>query len=302
MADNTPVAVARSSPTRGRVQAQVMEWVHDAAFLSANLFLATKERLDTNAHEIGVSARALHPLAVSCVSTSESTFLLLNSVKPWDAEMLLRSVVEGTAKFLHLSHGTPDERQEKFVEFDIDVPEINRIKRHKRSEEFLSAVPDRDADEWRPLRDLLLSDEELEDLTPRYGAKTRRQIEGRWGFGRIVAEMERIPGHPYAGMRHLVNGYGISSNLLHQDSDGIGIVADRISRDDKRRDAATVAHCARIISDLLVMSQLRAHATGLLTGAPETWLKPLIERSDKLHARMQPARQEFHNVEFGPSE
>jgi len=61
-------------------------------------------------------------LAVSCHLTSESALLLIEHGCLWDAEILIRSVTEGTAKFAFMAIGTCEERAKKVKEYWIDLP------------------------------------------------------------------------------------------------------------------------------------------------------------------------------------
>ncbi|MCA1818763.1 MAG: hypothetical protein LC620_01700 [Halobacteriales archaeon] len=299
MEKNSPYAAVTPNLDLWTVQQAVLQWTHEAADLCIELFLGTKRVLETQAEQIGPVVAALHPLAVSCTYTSESVLLLTSSVKPWDGDALLRSVIEGTAKFLHLAHGSPEERAAKLREFDIDLPEINRIKRHKRAADFLAAIPNPNDDEWRPLREVLLPPSELAELGEKYPRKARQTLESRWSFGGIVTEMERIPDHPFKGMRHLLHNYGLSSHIIHQDSDGVSIVTDRIARSTERREAVTLAHCGRVVSDVVSMTLLRATAAVALAGTETAWLIPLLKRREALAASIQPAHGQFHDIEFG---
>lgn len=302
MSRDSPYAAIKPNPDVWEVQRVAMEWAREAADVAAEAFLTTKRMIHEGALKIGPGARVLHELAVSCAYTSESAFLLVSSVKPWDSDVLARSVVEGTVKFIHLAHGSSEERAAKLKEFDEELPEMNRVKRHKRTEEFLAAVENPEAEEWRPLRELILSPIELQELTGRFPPKRRRELESRWSFGGILATMQRTPGHPYRELGHLIYGYGMSSHVLHQDSDGIGIVSDRIERSQERRDAVTLAHCSRILSDLLTMGFLRGHAASQLTGAPKEALEALRLRWMRFSAQTQAAHARFREVEFGTNQ
>lgn len=74
----------------------------------------------------------LKQLAISCSQTSESALLLISYEHLWDAEILVRSVIEGTLKYAFLCVGSENELLEKVQEYWEDLPEITRMKRHGR--------------------------------------------------------------------------------------------------------------------------------------------------------------------------
>src|SRR5207253_1207493 len=85
---------------------------------------------------------------------------------------------------------------------------------------------------------------------------SRQRIEHRWSFAEICQSLKRS-GEGLDKFGHMLFNYGMSSHIAHQDIDGIGMVWDRNQRCDKRRSAVELAHAARLVSDVSVMSLLR---------------------------------------------
>ena len=78
--------------------------------------------------------------------------------------------------------------------------------------------------------------------------------------------------------RQMLYSYGMSSHVLHQDCDGVGMVWDRICRSDERREAIELAHGAREVSDLSMMGALRYFMLLQASGASKTKVKSLAKR------------------------
>ena len=57
------------------------------------------------------------PLFTTLHSTSESILILLLNQSIFDADVLLRTVMEGTIKYCYLMTGTDDEKKEKYIEY-----------------------------------------------------------------------------------------------------------------------------------------------------------------------------------------
>ena len=286
------------------VQQKLIVWARDCSYAIGDQFDATIATLKDTFSEKGTPVHEYEPLLrqliISCHLSSESVFLLVSHCKLWDAEAILRSVVEGTFKMVYLCVGNKEDIKAKFSEFAGDLSEINSLKRHKRLSEFLAHAPDADSYLWKPFRDLLLSDEELQRLETSHPKAKRRILEQRWSFHSIInclsqaeAELKWL-----AEFRHLFFQYGMASHVLHQDADGIAVVFERSQRDEKRREAVELAHAARILGDLSVMAFLRHLAALHLCGKD---LQPAIDhykKQEQLHNEHANATAYWHDVEY----
>lgn len=72
------------------------------------------------------------PLFTTLHSTSESILILLLNQSIFDADVLLRTVMEGTIKYCYLMTGTVDEKKEKYIEYKIKLADIAKISDHKK--------------------------------------------------------------------------------------------------------------------------------------------------------------------------
>src|SRR5581483_11528164 len=105
-------------------------------------------------------------LLTTTARASESAFLLCAYGQLWDAEVLVRSALEGSLKLAYLLQA-----RETFAaghsEYAEQLFEIALLKDHRKAVGLLAAVSDPDAPQWRPIRDLLLSDSEVAELSGR---------------------------------------------------------------------------------------------------------------------------------------
>lgn len=282
------------------VQQKLIMWARDCSHAIGDHFDATIATLNENGSPVHEYELLLRQSIISCHLSSESVFLLVSNCKLWDAEAVLRAVVEGTFKTVYLCVGSKDDIKAKFKEFGNDLPEINRIKRHKRLHEFLTQAPDADSDLWKPFRDLLLSDQELQRLATTYPRAKRRDLEQRWSFHSIINSLSQAESEVkwLGAFKHLFFQYGMGSHILHQDADGVGVVLERNNRSDERRNAVELAHGARIIGDLLVTAFLRYLVVLHLCGK-ET--QPAIEqylKQEQLHNELTRAGTHWHDIEY----
>ena len=267
---------------------------HDALTLF-QAFFAAKDAGDPDTDFV------LGQLSASCTMTSESALLLIENVRLWDAEALVRSVLEGTYKFAFMCLRADEERANRVREYYYDLPEISRLKRHDRASSILSSVEDPVADEWRPLRDLVLSQAEVEALRSKFPRKQRQALEQKWSFfplAQAIAQSELPGGEALAGM---VYTYGISSHILHQDGDGVSIIMERSRRSFERQQAIELSHGARELSDLLHMAFYRAIAAYHLKELDPRPIFRSMEQYTGLFEELARAYDTWREVEYGRS-
>src|SRR5579864_8176641 len=88
-----------------RLAWECQTFLHDVLPIQSSIYAALEDFAE--ADRIG------QLLALSCHSTSESTLFLVSAHRYWDAEILLRSVLEGTYKYIYLTMGEPAEREQR---------------------------------------------------------------------------------------------------------------------------------------------------------------------------------------------
>jgi hypothetical protein len=231
--------------------------------------------------------------------TSESALLLIENARVWDAEMLVRSVLEGTYKFAFMCVHDDVERDLRVQEYYSDLPDIDRIKKHERVAALLDDVEDPDCNECRPFHDLLLTDEELSSLRQRYPRKLRQALEQRWAFFPLAQALSgsEVPGAD--AVTRMLHGYGMSSHLLHQDGNAVAMVWEREHRSDERNKAISLTHGARELSDLLNLAIFRAVAAYHLKRMDPTPIFRVANEYKLFAQDLDRAYAEFHDVEYG---
>ncbi|MGY4404043.1 DUF5677 domain-containing protein [Bradyrhizobium sp. USDA 3315] len=236
-------------------------------------------------------------LLTAAARATESAFLLCAYGQLWDAEVLARSVVEASLKFAYLLQS----RQEfaaRHTEYADNLFDIALLKKHRKVETVLAAVPDPDAQQWLPIRDLLLPDSELAELSGRYDKAARRSLETRWGFTGLIGELSRS-GDPYFGdLGALAHGYSMASHVHHADMVGVAIVLERDRRSDERREAVHLAHEARLLSDLLELLFLRLAVGYRFVAADKSQLAEVRAAMDEARAPFRKAAEDWFRIEY----
>ena len=271
------------------VQAQLAAWAEEASILICDIFDEAKPLFTDATFPDRREGLTLWQLQCGCHTSSESTLVLVANLRLWDADVVVRSVTEGSLKFAFLLLGDAAERKTKLHEYEHVLFELSALKRSARVEEILAVMP---ADEdSQSLRELVLSPEHAEQIRAAYPREVRRTIEQRWSFGEICAALKRTgtPGLSHLGL--MMYNFGMSSHVAHQDIVGVGMAWDRNGRSVERREAVELAHGARMISDVTVMSWIRAHFLYQRCGLNIDRLKPFMARAARLEGKTRRAHE-----------
>jgi hypothetical protein len=244
-------------------------------------------------------AFVLSRLVLSSQLTSESALLLIEQSRLWDTEILIRPVAEGTVRLVYVSSShDPKECLKRADEYLTVIPEMQMIGDHKRFEAFLAIVDDPSANEWRPFRELLLSDLELKALETKYPRKYRQQLDHKWSFNEMVRSLVEsgIPG--LESLVAMSREYSRASHLVHQDGTAISMISERNSRNENNRAALELAHCAREVGDLLTFATLRAIYVLKLTGGNKQPVFDITAAYAPLNHELKQAYSSWYDKEY----
>ncbi len=283
-----------------KTQGIFIEWAKRASHCLGDTYDACKPFLDKSNTSLEPLVRFVSAqLQISCHLTSESIFLLILNCKIWDADILLRSVLEGTFKYVYLLMGSPEEQKRKANEYWNIMPDMARLARHHRATNILKAVDAEDMLMWRPIHELTIDNIEAESLSKKYTRKEKQKLGQKWSFSGISRFFAQHENKKFKNMGILGYDYGIKSHLIHQDGDGVGIIWDRFRRSAERQDSMAVAHAGRIISDICIFGLFRAGE--LLTACKQNASTTLeiYNRYVDLFEGISEARKDWHGIEYG---
>jgi hypothetical protein len=238
-------------------------------------------------------------LYIDCHLSSESVLFLVREQKEWDADVIARSVMEGSLKLTYMLEGSAEGAKAKADEYWNVLPLFHAIKRFERARQLLDALPNPDAAEWQPFRDLMVEDAEVSAIRARFSRQDRQVLEEKWSFSGLCRNFAKSEISERRNLAHLAHGYGMSSHLLHKDADGVGMVWERHRREPDRQDAARLGHSARLVSDVCAFSQLRLFSLLRACGQPTQGIKSVEDRyTDNLFSELKKANSQFIGVEY----
>lgn len=243
------------------------------------------------------SRQTIGDLAAATARTSESALLLCAYGQLWDAEVLVRSVLEGTLKFAYLLQS-----EENFAvrhrEYAQDLFEIGLLKDHQKAVSLLAATKDANAAEWQPIRDRLLSDEVRERISQSLSPAARRDLERRWGFTGLVSEMGSSGDPLFKDVGGTAFSYAMASHIQHVDAIGSSMPLERDLRAEQRRESVQLAHHGRLVGDPLRFMFLRLAVGYRFTGADVSPLREVKAAIGRQAEQFQETYTEWMEIEY----
>lgn len=207
--------------------------------------------------EYGDNQDVTVPLFTTLHSTSESILILLLNHSIFDADVLLRTVFEGTIKYCYLMTGTIDERKEKYMEYKIQLVDIAKISDHKKAIESIEILREFSSNNTKPFEGDILPDDKLLELKKQYPKKEQDKLKQKWSYQallRSLAKKNRI----YEAQLGTLSSYSLMSHFCHYDWTGVSSRnAQIIESGDPDAIIFDIMHSIRIISNVLSMELLR---------------------------------------------
>ncbi|XXJ20618.1 DUF5677 domain-containing protein [Desulfovibrio caledoniensis] len=241
-------------------------------------------------------------LFISCHETSESILLLIHQGRLWDADILMRSILEGSVKYCFMLSGTEEEIEANCREFWDIHPELLLRRDGARAKETLSRIGtsgNGDNPIWEPLRDMVVLGESPNDSWDKYGRKGKQALDYKWSVSGILKHFASCDDGLFASLTGPHYGYGMSCHQSHLDGIALGQRRDRITGPRNRERALTIGHAARLVSDIITYYQIRILVFKRAYNEAPIDIFNGNRDFQKLVGELEEAQNEFANVEFG---
>jgi hypothetical protein len=239
----------------------------------------------------------LRGILTACARSSESAFPLVAFAQLWEAEVLVRSIWEGSLKLCFMLQNR-ECFEVRHREYADDAFRIALYKDHKKAADLLSVLADPEARRWQPIRALLLPPREIQEIEESYPPSYRRSLESRWGFAGLIGALSRSGDPLFEGFGGFAHQYSMSSHIQHMDYVGTSIAVDRERRSSERKNAVALAHGVRLLSDLVTAFILRLRVGYRFVGADPTPLRSAIDKLKRLEESFGAVQDEWVEVEF----
>jgi hypothetical protein len=241
--------------------------------------------------------RTVGYLLTATARATESAILLCAYTQLWDAEVVTRSVLEGSLKFCYLVQQRAT-FELRFDEYSSLLFDIARAKDHQKALDLIEAAPDPAHPSLRPIRDRLLADDEIARIRAKNKTE-RRALETKWGFTGLVGELARSGDPLFRGVLGLGHAYSLASHVQHMDYVGASLPMDRDLRSNIRRDSMHMAHEARLMLDLLHFLYLRMAAGYRFVECDRAPLRLADERIKAFSEKRRSLADEWMTIEYG---
>jgi len=189
----------------------------------ADLFVETATHLQPREEKlVAICADQFNFIA----NRSNAIIELLKIEALWDAQILVRPLLESCVKICFLCFQPKADRAVACHEYEEVLGIINRLKLHDKASKSISGT----YTEAHPtLNTLVLSEAELSELRAKVPKDMRKEVESRWGFTRMMVELDQrfkadFQITPFTSFAHT---YGLSSHLIHADEMGLGAMRAR---------------------------------------------------------------------------
>lgn len=211
------------------------------------------------------------PLFTTLHSTSESILILLLNQSIFDADVLLRTVMEGTIKYCYLMTGTDAEKKEKYIEYKIKLADIAKISDHKKAIEAIDILREFSNNSTKPFECDILSDEQLSELEEKYRKKMRNKLKQKWSYQALLRSLAKT-NHEYEAQLGTLSTYSLTSHFCHYGWTGVSSRnAQIIESENPNAIIFDIMHSIRILSNVLSMELFRVaeYMRGNRIDAPE---------------------------------
>jgi hypothetical protein len=196
--------------------------------------------------------------------------------------------------------GTPQEQQNRAEEYWNIMPEMSRLSRHYKAAKVLETFDnDNEILIWRPIRDLIINDDELEILKNKYSRLERHKLLKKWSFSGLSQYFAKHKNDKYKNMGVLGYDYGIKSHLIHQDGDGVGIKWNRFRRNEERHDAVEISHAGKIISDICNLGLFRTGELMIACNQDPSITIKIYDKYCDLFEDIAQKSQSWYDLEYG---
>lgn len=191
------------------------------------------------------------PLFVTLHSYSESVLVLLQNGATIEADILLRSTMEGTVRYCYLMTGDEVERKKKYYEYKVIMPDIDRLKDHKKAQIAIKILNRFTNSNTKPFENMILADEEIDDLKNRYSNKYKNELKKKWSYQYLLNELASSR-EEYEAQLGSLSTYALTSHYCHLDFIGLSDNLNRImlSKNDGNI-TIDFAHSLRIVGNII---------------------------------------------------
>lgn len=195
------------------------------------------------------------PLFVALHSYSESVLILLQNGGVFEADIILRAIMEGSVKYCFLMRGTDEERTKRLIEYQRDLLSLERVSDHKKAKEAIGILNQFTNNSTKPFEAMLLDETLISEIEGTYSRKEKNALESKWKYQALLRSLAQ-DSHEYEAQLGSLATYAQTSHLIHLDWSGVQQIQSSIVHNQESC-KYNYAHALRIISNVLSIYAFR---------------------------------------------
>lgn len=224
--------------------------------------------------------RAVYALWHCCIMTSDTILKLCQLNKIWDAVILLRSVIHGTAKFAYLLSGGKDALEERHDEYHVIIPKKEFASMEKPTE-LLFKIGAYGSQEKESFVDTQFRKVIKENKTRDGEGPRVRSVAAQWDFYHLSDALKSENSIWKELFPDIEHAYASSNVLVHMNDTGCGEIMQRLSYEPGYQQLMDAGHAASLMFRLVELQLVRSHAiTRHVGGETHTLTGILLGRKD----------------------
>ncbi len=196
------------------------------------------------------------PLFTVLHSTSESVLILLLNSAIFEADVLLRTLMEGTVKYCYLMNGNDEEREQRYNEYKKDLTQIDSLNDHKKALDAVEILKEFSNNSTKPFELSILDEKTVEKLESDYPKTKRNQLKQKWSYGNILRTLAK-QNVAYEAQLASLSSYALMSHFCHFDWTGVSTRNLQIATAAKGNEIPDVGHGLRILSNVMTFYLFR---------------------------------------------
>ena len=191
------------------------------------------------------------PLFTVLHSYSESVLVLLQNGGLFEADIILRCTMEGTIRYCYLMTGSEEERKEKYTEYRVIMPDLDRLNDHRKAQEAITILKQFTKNSTKPFESMLLSEEEINQIQNQYARSFKDRLKKKWSYQSLLKEL--ASSHmEYEAQLGSLSTYALTSHYCHLDYTGLNdIKCQLFAAGRNEKTLSDYAHSLRIIANIL---------------------------------------------------
>jgi hypothetical protein len=221
--------------------------------------------------------RDIAPLVDFIGQRAQAAMVLMNGELLWDAEIILRPMIEVLAKLYYIIlSDTNEELSRKIKEYWEITKLFEKKKFSDRAKEIIKA----DIGPKALYLKMILTDSEEQDLISNvdYGNREyRKDILRKWSFSEIIKAIgDKAKDISIIPVVQLHYYYKLASHLSHGDQVAVEIIIERETREGIRGSLTELGHIAkigRVVNEILIQSICLIHLSATDLNAIQKWVE-----------------------------